>query len=180
LIARHQKINRKSTSRSRKSSAKRESIISAAIEVINAKSYALASITEIAAALGLRDATLYYYFRNKRALAFGCHCRSLQRFEALLKATDVAGGSGAKKLRHFIRGMLADPGRNGQQLYFGDYSYLDASQRRAILVWAERLKNALVRFLKPGMADGSVVQCEPEFVVHADLAGEVDARGGWA
>jgi AcrR family transcriptional regulator len=67
LITRNQKINRKSTSRSRKSSAKRESIISAAIEVINAKSYALASMTEIAAALGLRDATPYYYFRNKRA-----------------------------------------------------------------------------------------------------------------
>lgn len=139
--------------------------MNAAIEVINAKSYALATMTEIAAALGLRDATLYYYFRNKRALAYGCHCRSLQRFDELLKATDVAGGSGAKKLRHFIRAMLADSARNGQQLYFGDYSYLDASQRRAILAWAERLKNVLVRFLKEGMADGSVVQCEPEFVV---------------
>lgn len=137
----------------------------AAIEIINAKSYALATLADIAAALDLRDAALYHYFPDKRALAYACHRSSLERFEKLLRTTEQAGGSGAEKLRHLIRGMLVDSSRHGPQLYFGDYSYLDAPQRKAISAWAVRLKDTLVKFVNEGMADGSVVQCEPELVV---------------
>jgi AcrR family transcriptional regulator len=160
---------RKPVARSRKSAGKREAIVRAAIEVINAKSYALATMHEIAAALGLRDATLYYYFSDKQALAYACHRQSLQRFEQLLLEVDQAGGAGSEKLRRFIRHMLADSARNGPQLYFGDYTYLDAAQRKAIAAWADRLKEFLVRFIQEGIADGSVVQCEPEFVVQLML-----------
>jgi AcrR family transcriptional regulator len=169
----------KPIARSPKSAVKREAIVRAAIEIMNAKSFALATMTEIAAALRLRDASLYHYFPSKRALAYACHRRSLQRFELLLLEVDQAGGIGAEKLRHFIRRMLVDSARNGPQLYFGDYSYLDASQRRAISAWAERLKNVLVKFLKEGMADGSVVQCEPEFVVQL-LLGMLIWLAKWA
>ncbi len=144
----------------------RDAIVRAAIEVINEKSYALATLTGIAARLDLRDAALYHYFPNKQALAYACHRASLERFENLLLKTDSAGGTGEEKLRHFIRSMLVDSAQNGPQLYFGDYSYLEASQRRAISAWADRLRKGLIKFLKEGMADGSVVQCEPELVVH--------------
>ena len=155
----------KPESQSRKSARKRDAIVRAAIEIINAKSYALATMKDIAATLDLRDAALYHYFPDKRALAYACHRRSLERFERLLHNTDHAVGTGAEKLRHLIRGMLVDSSRNGPQLYFGDYSYLDAHQRNAISAWAERLKDILVTFLADGMEDGSVVQCEPELVV---------------
>ena len=155
----------KSVSSSRKSAGKREAIVQAAIEIINNKSFPLATMTEIAAALDLRDAALYYYFPDKQALGYACHHSSLARFEDLLHAVDAEGGSGVHKLRQFIYRMLVDSDKNGAQLYFGDYSYLDAPQREAIKTWADRLTGILVRFLKEGMADGSVVQCEPEFVV---------------
>jgi len=155
----------KPVSRSRKSEGMRLAIVRAATEIINDKSYALATLTEIAAKLDLRDAALYHYFPNKQALAYACHRYSLERLESLLITTDTAGGTGEAKLRHFIRGMLVDAAQNGPQLYFGDFSYLDAAHRRTVLAWAERLKNLIVKFLKEGMADGSVVQCEPELVV---------------
>ena len=155
----------KRLSRSRKSAGKRDAIVRAAIEIINDKSYALATMTDIAATLDLRDATLYHYFPDKRALAYACHRTSLERFEKLLRATDQDGGTGSEKLRHFIRGMLVDSARNGPQLYFGDYSYLDAPQRKSISTWADRLKDMVAKFLKEGIADGSVIQCEPELVV---------------
>jgi TetR/AcrR family transcriptional regulator len=160
---------RKAVSRSRKSAAKRDSIVRAAIEIINAKSYALATMHEIAAALDLRDATLYYYFPDKQALAYECHRRSLQRFEKLLSTIDQTDDVASEKLRHFIRSMLVDSVRHGPQLYFGDYSYLDASQRKAIIIWADRLKSMLVKFVVEGIEDGSIVQCEPEFVVQLML-----------
>lgn len=171
--------SRKPVSQSTKSAGKREAIVRAATEVINAKSYALATMHEIAATLGLRDAALYYYFSDKKALAYACHRQSLQRFEATLHSVDLAGGPGSEKLKHAVRGLLADSARNGPQLYFGDYSYLDAPQRKVIAAWADRLKDILVRFLKEGMADGSVVQCEPEFVVQL-LLGMLIWLAKWA
>lgn len=155
----------KPVSQSRKSASRREAIVHAAIEIINTKSYALATMTGIAATLDLRDAALYHYFPNKQALAYACHRYSLERFEYLLRATDETDGTGEEKLRHVMRNMLVDAAQHGPQLYFGDYSYLDAAQRKVISAWADRLRVLLVKFLKEGMADGSIVQCEPELVV---------------
>ncbi len=168
----------KPIARSRKSAGKRDAIVRAAIEIINNKSFALATMTEIAAALNLRDATLYYYFANKQALAYACHRRSLERFERLLIEADDAGGTGFVKLKSFVRSMLVDSARHGPQLYFGDYSYLEADQRRAITDWAGRLRAVLERFLAEGIADGSIVPCEPELVVQL-LAGMLIWLGKW-
>ena len=76
------------------------------------------------------------------------------------------GGNGRTKLRHLIRGMLIDSAQNGPQLYFGDYSYLDATQRKAISAWADRLRALTIQFIAEGMADRSIVECEPDLVVH--------------
>ncbi len=140
-------------------------IIRTAIEIINAKSYAQATMTEIASSLGLRDASLYYYFHDKQALVHACHMRSLERFEQLLYEVEQSDRDGLGKLRHFIQRMLQDSAENGSQLYFGDHSYLDAPERKAIDAWAARLTERLERFLVHGIRDGSVVSCEPGLVV---------------
>lgn len=168
----------KPLAQTRKSEGMREAIIRAATEMINAKSYAFATLTGIAATLDLRDAALYHYFPSKQALAYACHRSSLERFERLLTETDQAGGTGEHKLRHLIRDMLVDSAQNGPQLYFGDFSYLEAAHRKVIAAWADRLKAVLVRFLKEGMADGTIVQCEPELVMQL-LLGMLIWMGKW-
>ena len=92
--------------------------------------------------------------------------------------TDEAGGSGEEKLRHFIRAMLDEAAANGPQLYFGDFSYLESPQRKAIAAWGDRLRDYLIKFLKEGMADGSIVQCEPELSVQL-LMGMLIWLGKW-
>lgn len=164
--------------RGRKSARKRERIVRAAIEIINVKSYALASMTEIAASLDLRDATLYYYFPNKQALAYECHVRSLERFERLLREADEAGESGADKLDALMRGLLDDSDANGPQLYFGDHSYLNDEQRVAVDGWAERMTGELEQFLVDGIADGSIAPCETTLVVQL-LLGMLIWLGRW-
>lgn len=158
-------LDTKPLSKSRKSAKKRDAIIRAAIEIINKKTFAQATMTDIAASLDLRDATLYYYFPNKQALVYACHVQSLERFERLLDAADEDGGTGIVKLRHFILALLEDSDRNGPQLYFGDYSYLEAHQRETIDTWAERLRAKLEAFFKEGVDDGSIVPCDTELVV---------------
>ena len=177
-MARAKSTIRKTVSKSRKSDKRRAEIMRAAIETINAKSFAQATMVSIAAALDLRDATLYHYFHDKRALAYACHRSSLGRAQALLESSDAKGGTGAEKLRHFIRGLLMDSSVNGALLYLGDYSYLDTAQRRAIKQWIDRLKAILIRFLREGMTDRSIAACEPELVVEL-LLGMLIGLGRW-
>lgn len=151
--------------RTRKSSRKRDAIIRAAIGVINEKSYALATMSEIAASLDLRDGALYYYFESKQALAYACHVQSLGVFERILRDVEASGGSGFSKLEGFIRGMIEHGERHGPQLYFGDYSYLNNDERSHIKDWSDQLIAMLEHFLEQGVRDGSVVPCEPKIVV---------------
>jgi TetR/AcrR family transcriptional regulator len=169
---------RKIVSKSRKSDKRRTEIIRAAIETINAKSYAQATMIDIAAAVDLRDATLYHYFHDKRTLAYACHRSSLERAQHLLEASDKACSTGGEKLRHFIHSMLVDSKENGALLYLGDYSYLDTAQRRAVKQWIDRLKSIMIRFLEEGTADRSLVPCEPELVVEL-LLGMLIWLGKW-
>ncbi len=149
----------------RKSEKKRAEIIHAAIEVINDRGYAQSTMTDIAASLDLRDAALYYYFESKQALAHACHLHSLGIFERLLDEAQASPVSGFDKITRFIRGMLEDSERNGPQLYFGDYTYLADPQRTQVKDWADRLTCMFEGFFEEGMADGSIVQCEPHVVV---------------
>jgi AcrR family transcriptional regulator len=155
----------KPLSHSSKSVKKRDSILRAATEIINIKGYALATMTEIAAALDLRDAALYYYFPNKQALVFACHQSSLERFDRILSQTNEDGGNGFERLERFLKALLVESARNGPLLYFGDRSYLDESQRDAIAACSEHLTRRLERIIQDGMADGSIVPCESSLVV---------------
>lgn len=168
----------KSVSRSAKSVDKRSAIMRAATEIINQKSFALATMSEIAASLNMRDAALYYYFPTKQALVYACHVQSLERFERLLAEADTATMSGAERLEAFIRKMLDDSEQNGPQLYFGDHSYLADDEREAIDGWAARLTVVLEQFLKDGIEDGSVVPCETRLVVQL-LLGMIIWLGKW-
>lgn len=155
--------------RGRKSVKKREAILRAAIEIINQKSFALAIMSDIAASLDLRDATLYYYFPNKQALVYECHVRSLERFERLILDAALFDGTGLEQIKHFVKALVEDSFVNGPQLYFGDYSYLEAMQRNNIAAWAEKLRGRLEEILKVGIGDGSIVPCETELAVQLIL-----------
>jgi len=57
-------------------------------------------------------------------------------------------------------------------------SYLEADQRQAITDWAARLKTMLEQFLADGIADRSIVPCEPALVVQL-LLGMLIWLGKW-
>ena len=163
---------------SRKSQAKRDAIMRAATEIINDKSFAQATMTEIAASLRLRDATLYYYYPSKQVLGYACHLRSLNTFDRVLEEAERTGSSGADRLQRFIEGMLLDATRNGPQLYFGDDSYLDADQQGVVRARLAALLDRLIAILEEGVTDGTIAPCEPRLVVHL-LAGMLVWLAKW-
>jgi AcrR family transcriptional regulator len=168
----------KAVSRSQKSKKKRDQIVRAAIEVINAKSYSQATMSDIAKSIDLRNATLYYYFPNKCALAFECLTKSLERFECTLSEIEVQATPGARKIERLIRSMLEDGLKNGPLLYLGDYSYLDKDQRAEADMSIAALTNRVEQFFKDGIKDGSVMQCETQLVVNL-LLGMLIWFGKW-
>ena len=155
----------KPISSSRKSVAKRDAIIGTAIRIINEKSYEMATMREIAAALDLRDAALYYYFSSKQSLAYAAHVQSLERFERTLLSAAQSNGSGLERLRTFLLDFLVDSYDNGPQLYFGEHSYLEQNQREEIDGWAGRLITIIEGIIIEGLTDGSLQTCEPKLVV---------------
>ena len=140
-------------------------IIRTAIGIINARSYELATMREIAAALDLRDAALYYYFPSKQALAYAAHVYSLERFERTLTLATESAGTGLERLRRFLVLFLEESNANGPQLYFGEHTYLDESQRRDVDEWAGRLAGTIGAVVMDGICDRSIRQCEVGLVV---------------
>ena len=149
---------------SAKSALKRDRIIRAATLIINEKSFALATMTEIAAKLDLRDATLYYYFSSKQARGYACHVASLERIERILLEACDTEATGAQRLRRAVHHIVLDGEQHGSQLYFGDYSYLSECQRNHVDAWSDRLEAIIERFLSEGVRDGSIVPCETRLV----------------
>ena len=168
----------KALASSNKSQKKRAAIIRAAIRIINDKSYALATMTDIAASLDLRDATLYYYYPSKQSLAFACLSHSLDRFDGYLANVEATEQLGAAKLEIMIQSFLVDSDRQGPLLYFGDYSYLASEQREEIALRASGLTDRLEQILKAGIADGSIAPCETGLVVNL-LLGMIIWLGKW-
>ena len=148
-----------------KSTARRIEIIRTAIGIINARSYELATMREIAAALDLRDAALYYYYPSKQALAYAAHVYSLERFARVLELSFASRGTGLERLRRWLLNFLEESDEHGPQLYFGEHSYLDESQRRYIDEWAGRLTSSIAAVVQDGIEDGSIRQCEVQLVV---------------
>ena len=147
-----------------KSRQKRKDIIRAATDALNRRGYGQATMCEIAASLGLRDGTLYYYYPSKTALAFACYLASLERIERLIEEAEAGKGSGAEKLRRYIRLLLIDGDVHGSQLYFGDYSYLDDPERAKVRTWVIRLEARIENFLIEGVRDQSIVPCDTGLV----------------
>ena len=150
-----------------------------AIDVINLRSFALATMTEIADRLGLKDAALYYYFRGKQALVYACHVDSMERFERLVGEAEASKANGLRKVELLLKLFLEDSEQHGQHLYFGDHSYLAERERLAVDEWAARLTKRIEAFIDQGIADQSVRPCESTLTVQLIL-GMLIWLGKWA
>lgn len=155
--------------RTRKTEKKRGEIMAAAIRIMNSRTYALATMTEIAAELDLRDATLYYYFPSKQALFYACHLQSVERFQIMLTLAEKEGRDGAEKVERFLYHLIEQSDKNGALLYFGDYFHLEEDQRTHVTALIDELTLHLEQFLKIGIEDGSIVPCETRIVVQLML-----------
>jgi AcrR family transcriptional regulator len=150
--------------------SKREIALDHAARLFNERGIGATSIADVAAAMDVTRAALYYYFDERDDLVFQTYERACQIIAGDLEAADEEGGDGLAKTLAFTRHALA-PGR-APIAVLGETDYLKPPQQSIIARASARNTRALEGFIEQGIADGSVRPCDAH-VMAQTIAGFV-------
>ncbi len=85
----------------------RDRIIEQATRLFVSRGYHAMSMREIAEAVGVTKAALYYHFSDKEALFVAVLTASLDRLEAILQAARATGATAREQVREMLNGIFA-------------------------------------------------------------------------
>jgi AcrR family transcriptional regulator len=146
-----------SARRSRASPRRRSpEIIEAAARVFADRGFHGATTQDIADVLGIRQASLYYYFASKEeALELVC-LQGVAGFFEVAKAIAAGPGSAADKLARLIRSHLAPLTDRSDfvRVFLNERQHLPAESRRRIGKWSRGLERVFEDVLKEGVRRG--------------------------
>ncbi len=142
-------------------STKRDQVLKAAAQCFNEKGFSGTSLKDVANILGLTDAALYYYVRNKEELVYLCYLRAADvGWSALTRAID-GGGSGYEiLLRYFDYHVDAMVGDKGPVAILSEIPSLKSEHRDEILELSRRHSLRFEELLRQGIDDGSIHDCD--------------------
>lgn len=149
---------------------KRNSIIRQAAKSFNRAGFHGTSMDDIAADLGVTKAALYRYVQNKHDILFACFNIGLDSGFAHLERAEREGSNGLDKLRTALRGYLKDMiGELGHPSALLEENALLPEQARLIIRRRDIAEKKFRAMVAEGIADGSVVACDPKLAVFALL-----------
>ena len=136
-------------------------MLRAAARCFNRKGFSGTSLKDVADILGLTDAALYYYVRNKEELVYLCYVRAADvGREAMRRARDE-GGSGyeivARYLRYHVETMV---GERGPIAIMSEIPSLKPDHRDEVLELSRKHSAAFEDLLERGIRDGSIATCD--------------------
>jgi AcrR family transcriptional regulator len=140
---------------------KHNRMLKAAARCVNIKGYSGTSLKDVADLLGLTDAALYYYVRNKQELVYLCYVRAadLGR-EAMQRAIDE-GEDGLETVRRYLRYHIEYMvGDQGPIAIMSEIPSLKPEHREEVLELSRRHSAAFEALLERGIADGSIAPCD--------------------
>ena len=143
-----------------KRASKREAALDHAARLFNERGIAATGIGDVAAAMQVTRAALYYYFDERDDLVFQTYERSCQLTAADLDAADDDGGDGFAKTMAFARRALAP--ERAPLAVLAEVENLRPEHRQVIANAAARNLRALKRFIERGVDDGSIRHCDSE------------------
>jgi AcrR family transcriptional regulator len=148
---------------------RRGEILHAALRAFRDQGYHATTLDDIAEALGVRKAGLYYYFPDKESILYACHRESLAELDRILE--------GAKQLRtpterlaHVIRAhvrVMTDT-LEGSPLAF-EVTALSPERQKEVIAGRDRYERALRRMVRDGVASGEFRELNPKTAVFAIL-----------
>jgi AcrR family transcriptional regulator len=142
-------------------SVKRARILKAAAACFNEKGYSGTSLKDVAERLGLTDAALYYYVRNKEELVYQCYLRAGELGADAMARAVAEGASGLEQARLYVRYhteiMVGD---DGPVAIMSEIPSLQRVHRSKILEISRRHSSNFERILETGIRDGSIATCD--------------------
>ena len=141
-----------------------DKLLDAAAAEFNASGVSGASLAQIARKVGLTRAAIYYYVESREDLAFRCYQRACEATAADLAAARKAA-NGLERVHAFIERTLA-PTR-APAVVLSEIACLTDGQRAEIEAAHGKNIDALRRFVRDGIADKSVRECDPELIAQA-------------
>ena len=137
-----------------------EQAVDAAAAIFRERGYQGASTRDIADRLGIRQATLYYYFPSKEAaLAEVCR-RGVEDYVERLRIIAAGPGSVHEKLRRALESHLsplrAEPQSDYTRVFVRHRHELPEAARREIGAKARRYEALLEKLLAEGIARGEL------------------------
>ncbi len=143
---------------------KRRAVIRAAGEAFRRQGYHNTSMTEIAQALGLTKAALYYYVKNKEEILFECHLMVYEAMEGLLEIHKGGDKDGLSELTYVFSDLVKLLTRDGLSL-LTDVSSLGGEWKAGVLLRRRAIEARITAIVERGMADGSITPGDPRLTV---------------
>ena len=131
-------------------------IIEAAARVFAERGFHGATTQDIADVLGIRQASLYYYFPSKEgALELVC-LQGVAGFVEVAKSIAAGPGTAADKLVRLVKSHLSPLSDRSDfvRVFLNDRQHLPAESRRRIGKWSRNLERVYEDVLKEGVRRG--------------------------
>jgi AcrR family transcriptional regulator len=145
-----------STRRSASQRRRAPQIIDAAARVFAERGFHGATTQDIANVLGIRQASLYYYFSSKEAALELVCLKGVEGFFEAAKAIAACGGTARERLSFLIKSHLSPLLDRGDfvKVFLNERQHLPAESRRRIGRWSRGLERIFEEVIKEGIAKG--------------------------
>jgi AcrR family transcriptional regulator len=165
--------------RTLRSAERRVEILKSAAAAFRRRGYHGASVEEIARALKMTKGSLYYYFRDKQDILFGCHEYSLGVALDLLERVEAEALPPDEKLRRLIVGFvhLIIDELHGTGLTL-ELEALPRPLLRKVVARRDRFDRGLRKILQDGMDQGLFAPGDAKLLAFA-LMGALNWISRW-
>lgn len=139
----------------------RDRMLRAAAACFNRKGYSGTSLKDVARQLGLTDAALYYYVRNKEELVYQCYLRAGELGRSAMERARETGSSGFEQaflyIRFHVEIMVGDA---GPVAIMSEIPSLMPEHCNEVLAVSRRHSLGFEDILSTGIRDGSIAPCD--------------------
>lgn len=138
-----------------------ERLLNAAATCFNQKGYSGTSLKDVGARLGLTDAAVYYYVRNKEELVYQCYLRAAELGKEAMDRARRDGLTGFDQaylyVRYHVEIMCGD---RGPVAIMSEIPSLSDEHRQEILKLSRKHSKGFEKILKGGIQDKSIADCD--------------------
>ena len=159
--------------------AQRERLLKAAAACFNEKGYSGTSLKDVATHLGLTDAALYYYVKNKEELVYLCYLRAGELGREAIDRAIAEGDTGLEQARLYIRYHVEIMvGDRGPVAIMSEIPSLKPLHRENVLAISRRHSRSFEEVLRRGIEDGSIIHCDVRMTGNA-IMGSINWIPKW-